>query len=275
MNQKLIYKYGHSHHFNLTTFPDGQQNVELDMTYWIDRKKPVDIECSIRNWKELEVLLCLIGALQRADFVVGNVNFWYLFGLRSDRVFEAGMPNYVEDVLVPILKTIQDRVGRVGYFMPHGRTRFVLPGDRLRLNAEIVPEEIFNMMLVAADESALPVIHPDPNITEYQTPYFRKVRTNDTLSVMLSDQHKDVIKNSAMAALIADDMCDGGATFIAEAKYLREEGIVEEGRPLNLFVQHGLFSKGLDELAKYFNTIYVTNSYQEIDHPQYKVLEVI
>ena len=51
---------------------------------------------------------------------------------------------------------------------------------------------------------------------------------------------------------VVDDLCDGGATFISIAKLLRETYKFGE---LNLYVTHGLFSKGKDELAKHFDTI--------------------
>jgi ribose-phosphate pyrophosphokinase len=44
--------------------------------------------------------------------------------------------------------------------------------------------------------------------------------------------------------LIVDDICDGGATFVLLAHKLLELGIKE----VNLFVTHGIFSKGLRPL---------------------------
>jgi len=41
--------------------------------------------------------------------------------------------------------------------------------------------------------------------------------------------------------MIVDDICDGGATFILLAKELYAAGAKE----VNLFVTHGIFSKGL------------------------------
>ena len=51
---------------------------------------------------------------------------------------------------------------------------------------------------------------------------------------------------------IVDDLCDGGATFISIAKLLREEYDFQD---LHLYVTHGLFSKGKEELFKYYTTI--------------------
>lgn len=41
--------------------------------------------------------------------------------------------------------------------------------------------------------------------------------------------------------LIVDDICDGGATFISVCKLLKDAGAIE----VNLYVSHGIFSKGL------------------------------
>lgn len=56
--------------------------------------------------------------------------------------------------------------------------------------------------------------------------------------------------------LIFDDICDGGYTFIQLAKVLRARGVTKIG----LAVSHGIFSKGVDELNKYFDYIETTDS---------------
>ena len=54
-------------------------------------------------------------------------------------------------------------------------------------------------------------------------------------------------------ALIVDDICDGGATFNILAKSLKEDTPVTE---ISLYVTHGIFSKGLDELFENIDHIY-------------------
>lgn len=61
--------------------------------------------------------------------------------------------------------------------------------------------------------------------------------------------------------IIIDDICDGGATFINIAKELKSNGFKNK---IYLIVTHGIFSKGFKELSQYFNSIYCTNSYQDI-----------
>jgi ribose-phosphate pyrophosphokinase len=59
-------------------------------------------------------------------------------------------------------------------------------------------------------------------------------------------------------ALIVDDICDGGGTFIGIAKEL-------QGVELYLYVTHGIFSKGTEELLKYFTKIFSTDSFSTAD----------
>lgn len=56
--------------------------------------------------------------------------------------------------------------------------------------------------------------------------------------------------------LVVDDICDGGRTFIELAKLLPPE------TEKYLYVSHGIFSKGFDELKKYYKHIYTTDSYK-------------
>lgn len=61
--------------------------------------------------------------------------------------------------------------------------------------------------------------------------------------------------------LIVDDICDGGGTFLGLAK---ATGLPKER--LDLWVTHGIFSKGLSELRKHFGVIHTTNSYYAEDN---------
>lgn len=53
--------------------------------------------------------------------------------------------------------------------------------------------------------------------------------------------------------LLVDDLCDGGGTFVGLARELPEAR-------LDLYVSHGLFTKGTAELLQYFEHIYCTDS---------------
>lgn len=60
---------------------------------------------------------------------------------------------------------------------------------------------------------------------------------------------------------VVDDLCDGGATFISVAKLLREHYNFHD---LNLYVTHGLFSKGKEELFQHYTTVLALFDYSEV-----------
>lgn len=59
--------------------------------------------------------------------------------------------------------------------------------------------------------------------------------------------------------VIYDDIVDGGASFIALAEYLQQHSI--KYKSLSIFAAHGIFSKGIDCIAKYYTNIGTTDSY--------------
>jgi ribose-phosphate pyrophosphokinase len=56
--------------------------------------------------------------------------------------------------------------------------------------------------------------------------------------------------------LVVDDICDGGGTFIGLA-----EKIYQQYATADLYVSHGIFSKGFDALDKAFKNVYTTDSF--------------
>lgn len=55
--------------------------------------------------------------------------------------------------------------------------------------------------------------------------------------------------------LVVDDICDGGGTFIGLADALDAEGLTAD-----LYVTHGLFTKGTQDLLKRYKKLYCTDS---------------
>jgi ribose-phosphate pyrophosphokinase len=70
------------------------------------------------------------------------------------------------------------------------------------------------------------------------------------------------IYSDAHRALIVDDLCDGGATFVSIAKTLQGEQFRDASTyELGLVVSHGLFSKGKEVLTEAgIKSIFTTNS---------------
>jgi ribose-phosphate pyrophosphokinase len=80
----------------------------------------------------------------------------------------------------------------------------------------------------------------------------KKTRTLSGLSHTELD--KDVLSGKL---LVVDDICDGGATFLSVAKRIHESQ--PRVTQLDLYVTHGIFSKGVDELLQHYDNIYCFN----------------
>ena len=87
-----------------------------------------------------------------------------------------------------------------------------------------------------------------------------KQRNIQTGKIEKLEVYSKDLKN--LPCIIIDDIADGAASFIFCVKELQK---IQNYKNSFLVVSHGIFSKGFDELFKYFDGIYCTNSYREID----------
>jgi len=261
----VIYKHGKAHRFEIYKYPDGQQNVKLDMDYFNDPKIPVHIICSIRNFNELEVLLALCAAFRKHDFYIETITYNYLFGMRSDRSFDRGMPNYFRDIVAPIINSLN---------VPE--TTIIAPHSNLSLNCiknaaqRAAQPNTDGMIEIDADEgfNRMNCRHYFNNL------HFYKKRNGDKLEVSLKKEYIDSINERLeyMPIIVMDDLCDGGATFIATSEFIRKNF---PNRKLFLSVTHGLFTRGVDHVADHYDKIYTTNSYQDyMSHPKLEIINV-
>lgn len=81
----------------------------------------------------------------------------------------------------------------------------------------------------------------------------REINTNKILktSVMATDEVLADLKGKSV--LIIDDIIEGGRTFLALAKMLKENYQVKE---VNLYTTHGLFTFGWEHLKEYIDNVY-------------------
>lgn len=262
-NSEIILKDNVCDHFTLITYPDGQHSIMLDLKKFNSRSTYI-IKCRIRNFSELEVLFLLVKSLKRYDISIDLIEFIYLFGLRSDRCFSYGGENYVVDILNPIIKLLDCHIVALS---PHN--------DRL---IEAMPFYFskyvkINEIFIFGDENSHYAFGTVDHLYQVQINNlyrgcFSKTRFNGVPSVSIDiEKIKD-----AESIIIIDDLCDGGATFIEEAKYLKK---FLPNVKLRLLVVHGIFSQGLTELLSYYDEIICTNSYQDIHHPKVKQIKVI
>lgn len=102
------------------------------------------------------------------------------------------------------------------------------------------------------------------------TPLLMAEKTRDPLTGKLSNPLIPKIDLTGKRLLIVDDICDGGYTFVQLSKVLKQCGADE----VDLYVTHGIFSKGLP--IEGIDRILTTNSYCNLESNKYlKVFDVL
>lgn len=254
--------------FTISKFPDGQQNITID-TSNINLREEVTIKSRLNNWLDLELVCCTTAAL-RASGVKDIALFTpYILGARSDRKFELGSNQYLSKVLAPVLNTLG--FNNVYVVDPHSYVlENVIERCVPRTNAQFVQWALGaigskDYVLVAPDAGASHKIHKVANIVAYDDSVLICSKERDEKGQLTKVEIPMPKGNYGVWAkkdfIIVDDICDGGATFINIAKELKK---LFPKQSIYLVVTHGIFSKGFDELHKYFDGIYCTNSYKDL-----------
>lgn len=189
-----------------------------------------------------------------------------LISQRSDRRFEENQ-SFDLQVVSRFINALQ--FDSVEIFHPHSDVApALIHNARIISHFEWVEKaysEIGKPVLVSPDAGAYKNTFKLAEILGAELVASNKVRLN-------GEPHIEVQGNvTGLNCLIVDDLADGGRTFIQLAQKLKDLGAVK----VFLYVSHGLFSYGFEELEKVLDGIYCTNSYREIDHPLVKQFKVI
>ncbi len=239
--------------------PDTIRNVDTWITLWVP------------NSQDLIVYFNLLDALREAGVSKGNISIRmpYVPYARQDRVCHNGESNALE-VFTKMFRS-----------MSYCR-EVVIDDPHSAKTIELLSSNSYNLIVNHQDNCAsrLPkydtMIAPDLGahnklLDHYQVRnklsdavYLTKTRTAD--GVAYDNYARDSLVGTAC---VVDDLCDGGATFLALGKMLRETQPQLE--KLDLYVTHGLFSKGDKELHDVFDTVYCYNLYNN-DALRVKVL---
>ena len=231
-----------------TTFPAGEEHVDISgIGGYID--EPIAIHAELKSSQDVMRLLLLRNALDGYDATKGKPVKLFLeyipYG-RQDRLCNDG-ESFSLAIMAWLLNSC--KFSEIVTADPHSDVTPALI-DRLYIikqhNIWRHHVKELGAMLVCPDAGA------EKKILNFKKPYVmcRKVRDTKTGAIVKTEiedfnKYKDYV--------IVDDICDGGRTFIEIAKTMLAKG--HTGK-LHLCVTHGVFSKGLDELSKYFHSIW-------------------
>ena len=253
---------GQNIHIEAIQFSGGERHIQLpdELMSVTTRLK---IQANIRNSNDLMDLLLTVNALkhQHGDILKIDLEVPYLPYARQDRVCAPGQAFSLE-VLAGLLNNLEveklvtwDCHSTVGTELTKGiniePADIILQSDEL---LEILQDE--NSVLVCPDKGAVnrcTQIKEQLNLR--QMVLCEKQRDPKTGKIFRTDVLVGDL--TGKTAVITDDICDGGFTFIKIAEQLKEKN----AERIILFVTHGIFSKGLDVFDNLVDSIYTTTSF--------------
>lgn len=259
---------------NFLQFSGGERHVQLGE---IPRacEPHLNITAFIRSSNDLIDLLLSKNALDQhfATPVKVNLEIPYLPYARQDRVCASGQAFSLQVMAALIMEFAPaalitwDCHSEVGLNLSGARN--IEPASIIKASSSLVEQlQDANSVLVCPDKGAIQRCEA--------------IKTEFGVSTLVRcEKHRDpstgsITNTEVMAgdlagkvAIITDDICDGGFTFIKIAEQLRKKQAVK----VVLYVTHGIFSKGFDVFDGLIDEIYCTNSFLHKPNPKLKTIE--
>ncbi|CAH0151692.1 Ribose-phosphate pyrophosphokinase [Pedobacter sp. Bi27] len=242
-------------------FAGGEPHIKISTNF--DVAAPVTITQRINSFNDLGMICITVDALRRMGVKEIELFIPYFPAARQDRVMIPGEPLSVK-VYADIINTMA--LASVTVFDPHSEVTPALLNNCVTVsNHEFIKQVIANIgtdvKLISPDGGALKKIY---KVSEFLggAEVVECSKSRDVKTGKLSGFKVYAEDLAGADCLIVDDICDGGGTFIGLAEALK----AKNAGKLYLAISHGIFSKGFDELGKYFEQIFTTDSIKEVDH---------
>ncbi len=248
-----------------TTFKDGCPNPRLSehQVQKLMVSQRAVIKAYLTDMTEVFQLILVVDAIRRVrpDISV-NLVLPYLPFARQDRVCNEGEANGIA-AFARVLNSLG--FSAIELLDPHSDVAAAAI-DRciIRDQAELLSEQnnlgwmdFSNTWFVAPDAGAVKRVKLLAHKLDAAGVIIAsKERDTETMQLTKTKLDEDTTGRNI---LVIDDLCDGGRTFIALAKAIREHG---EPETLRLWVTHGIFSYGTEVVTEHFDGVYTTNSFQ-------------
>ena len=246
------------------TFSGGEEHVRFE-AFDVEKLVKIEIFERITDSSKVITLMMAVDALKRLtnESLPIELVIPYFPYARQDRVCVNG-----EGLGASVMANIINSLGfaKVTIWDAHSEVSPALL-ERVVNVPQIELLEKCDDLVKRLSNGTLTLVSPDAGATKktlkiaekfkgeaevIQAQKMRNLKTGDILKTEILGDVKD------KKVLIADDICDGGRTFIELAKVLKEKGAKE----ISLFVTHGIFSKGLAVFDGLIDNIYTTDSFR-------------
>lgn len=244
--------------FQKFTYPAGEIQVRLfeNQIEEVRKADKVVITAYVTDGNPMPVLLLAsaIGDLSTDSYTI--VLLPYLAYSRADRRFVPGDCFAIGTFLYTLSSSWF--VDQIVTFDVHSRVSLQLTGNVSNVSAEDTIASVLYQLpkqttILLPDKGSLDRYNL-AKFPDYQVGCCDKVRepgTGKLTGFKVPEIHTE-------HAIIVDDLCDAGGTFIGLAAKIKE---TQPGVKLYLYVSHGIFSKGLGTLNQYFEHIWTTDSF--------------
>jgi len=272
---KLFDKQRNILEVSFVQFSGGERHVQLGD---FEAGREYILRADLRTSNDVFDLLLTANALNHRDEECElYIEIPYLPYARQDRVCApgqafslkvlAGLLGQIENV---VKMTIWDCHSAVGVDVTGAAN--VAAQDIIKANAELSAMIMdLKSVVICPDKGAVTRtqnivnafekdFQPDPIV------YCEKVRNPATGQITHTDVKVENLEGRT--AIITDDICDGGYTFIKVAEQLKAKGA---GKVI-LFVTHGIFAKGLDVFDGLIDHVFTTDSFEHAPDPRLTVI---
>lgn len=238
-------------------FPGGEVGVQLKQI--VNSKSMFVVRMDYETSDDIMYFLNVCDALEKQGIPKLNIvaKIPYLPYARQDRVCNAG-ESFALEVFVKLLSTAYFEILIVWDLHSEVATNLF---DEFGINhyynkpqwicAKALPKFDY---LVAPDEGAKNKAGLHTNFLNGSSKLVTLSKVRKDGKVIYEDYAYDTIQGSVC---VVDDLCDFGGTFLSLGEMLKRTQ--PKITSLNLYVTHGLFGKGVEELNKFYDTIYVHN----------------
>jgi len=250
---------------DMFVFSGGECHVKIRNHAAIDELIGiVNIYAYLTSAESFITLLLLADAVKRLPaFLPGSTRILlempYIVAARQDRPCEPGEPLSAA-VYADLLNTAG--FNRVLVEDPHSDVAPSLINNVAVVQQHEIVADLLGEWLMSENVA---LVSPDAGS---QKKIIKLARAMGGLDVIKADKIRDTTDGkitdtkvyddvSGRKVLIVDDILDGGGTFIPLAQKLREMGATE----INLFITHGIFSKGVDIFDGIIDNIFTKSTW--------------
>lgn len=247
-------------------YPAGESRITIPIEATYPETKFGGVEIDFRfesNDDLIELMLCK-SQLDHLG-IPARLNILYFPYAREDKFSE----NKIHPCsLIPVTQFINNlNFTQVWILDPHS---VALPCLLDRVNI-LQPHRFLHNSLLGFNEYEC-VIAPDAGAQhraekvadKLNKPCYTASKVRDPLTGTLTSYEIDLREKlqDGSKVLVVDDICDGGFTFLRLADTIKAQGVKVE---LDLYVSHGIFSRGIEAILDKYQRVITTNSICSIE----------